>query len=895
MSFDHQHRGSSIPGLLSPQHDRRVSDLAQRAQQYDVVGQAPYQAISDPFRVAASQQQQLKQVNPLSVGTVIHALPHFNWYKVQMGNGAGWISACHLRNDTAHVPLAPQAGGAIPPGSSVLVHLAPGSTTGIILGVIPFLIDAANDAVLPGWLSQRGATGFQRERAHQFLLTGLGRQGILNFSSQSPLDSTAFEWSRITDTGLAILLDSFQVFMRVNEACGLFLNLWDSHCRLAGVQLDIHSFFHELEARLDEGETRLVERVAIYPWEAMGALNPGEIAAAAFSAQESQYGGIRGTQDLPEGSEGRQGIFRVQRHDGYLGQGGLRTVSIPGEDLDLGVLEESIGLDGSYALRSAKSLVIGKRVSIPIAREIVRPEDGGGDDRRAGNYAFSGIGETPHRVGEPFLTGEVLSMRRVAAIQDYLTYLYNWKAQHPFHYHQGDYSLADEGEDTVFTAVQDSIDFGELSSRSFLSDPDPIPVEVDHRYGAVPFFQRESADVWHEDGSRTIDDGYGARITLSGGKIRIESAGDIEFVSGSRILLIGREVVAKAAGSIDITCNEDLRLKSEHNLQAHSAGGILLEARGEDVVHNYHNLIGTDVVSAGIVLKSAGQTGILARDIYLRSGINGSGDITLDGGEEKENALNLHFERVNAFTISGMDLWCAPVPGEVELSHRFSNEGVLLGGPVAIDGDLAIVREGDLRVAGDIDALGDISAGERLASKDGGEVDEIDGQFASNLEVELLEDEVAFDEHRTSGDASQVRLVDEVWYGEFSLGNQQVLEDLGFSFRDDDQGLQYRTTGLIFTEPRWQQMVRLGGGSGGEQFVENPVVYQGRELYPWPGRRLWIDGPGEIVEGYLQLESLSLFDASEGKAFPRLSLDYENPGIADWLAVPMFGSFLIVP
>src|SRR5207244_2245705 len=76
----------------------------------------------------------------------------------------------------------------------------------------------------------------------------------------------------------------------------------------------------------------------------------------------------------------QQPFFRYQEYGGYLGQAHTRSVAIPPEGGEVnrfsdktaipGVFREVIGLDGTYALESAKRIVLAKRSLIPIPKRV---------------------------------------------------------------------------------------------------------------------------------------------------------------------------------------------------------------------------------------------------------------------------------------------------------------------------------------------------------------------------------------------------------------------------------------------------------------------------------------------------------------------------------------------
>src|ERR1051326_4114607 len=97
------------------------------------------------------------------------------------------------------------------------------------------------------------------------------------------------EWSKVSDTGIAIMLDSEQAFLRVHEMCGLFLSLYDAYCKVCGINLDVESAIHGEYARADEGEARHFRGIATYPWEALGLYAPGQNYTSTYSDTDIQY------------------------------------------------------------------------------------------------------------------------------------------------------------------------------------------------------------------------------------------------------------------------------------------------------------------------------------------------------------------------------------------------------------------------------------------------------------------------------------------------------------------------------------------------------------------------------------------------------------------------------
>ena len=54
-------------------------------------------------------------------------------------------------------------------------------------------------------------------------------------------------------------------------------------------------------------------------------------------------------------------------------------------------------------------------------------------------------------------------------------------------------------------------------------------------------------------------------------------------------------------------------------------------------------------------------------------------------------------------------------------------------------------------------------------------------------------------------------------------------------------------------------------------------MYQGEELYPWPGKLNWVD-----EKSLLQYSELVLFETDKAKSREENKEDYEEPKFKDW-------------
>ena len=80
---------------------------------------------------------------------------------------------------------------------------------------------------------------------------------------------------------------------------------------------------------------------------------------------------------------------------------------------------------------------------------------------------------------------------------------------------------------------------------------------------------------------------------------------------------------------------------------------------------------------------------------------------------------------------------------------------------------------------------------------------------------------------------------------------------------------EYQASGYTLYESRWQQRVRMFGGSS-ENWTENPVVYREEPTYPYPGKDIWTEG-----EGFKEVDLL--FYSVHNGPDPSIE-DKKNPG-----------------
>jgi hypothetical protein len=224
---------------------------------------------SDAHLNAATQTNPIATDSPLRVGKVLLAFPYIHCYKIQISGRQGTTVATSLFRGSAN-PIGVRAADVIPPNSNVLVWYPNSSTLAYIIAVIPSptLSDDFNAAEM---LQQGGNSGVKKVEAYRNIpKTTTSAHNWVAQSCGRPMDGTIGEYARMSETGIGLLIDSFQAYLRVNEACGLWLNYFDSFAKLAALSLQIQSYCEHVFQQYDEGELFSMRGYATYPWEAGG-------------------------------------------------------------------------------------------------------------------------------------------------------------------------------------------------------------------------------------------------------------------------------------------------------------------------------------------------------------------------------------------------------------------------------------------------------------------------------------------------------------------------------------------------------------------------------------------------------------------------------------------------
>jgi len=896
--------------------------------------------VSDPKNNAASYTTPLNSDSPLRVGRVLLALPYVHCYKVQLTGRQGTCIATAASNHSRN-PLGVRSGEVIPPNSNVLIWKPDTAELAYILAILPSPV-MHDDFNASDHIQQGGNSGVKKVEAYRNIPKSTAMaHGWVSQSCGRPMDGTIGEYVRMSETGIGLLIDSFQTYLRVNEACGLWLNYFDNYTKLAGLSLNIMSYCTHNIQQYDEGENLALVGHATYPWEATGMYAPQVRFTKTNSPEDVQL-----DREFPFGTEEVQDqsqtpIYRLTDYTGYLGQGFNRTLMKPAKDSgkrlmtdaetdkDVGLFQELIALDGSYSVRSAKQILLAKYPLIPNPRRKRLAEDAKGDDlldrKGKGEYKFSGTyGEGPdHKVRDwkdqdvsflfKFPPAELKNILRPAGIMDLLTHHYNWKSTHPFSYHKRDYDYPEEGDNnSPLTEVR----FYRGTMSNAYVEIRPRVMKIDDRYGNVNYYNTAAFITIAEDGSIVLGDGYGSQLLMGGGQIRLEAGGDIMLMSGARVVTLAKEAIIRAKGSVDISSNEnDVRIKAEKNMQLlagnSGSGGMLLESKGQGSIQGYGGLIGEDVMASGITLLSrGGSVNAMSKTAYIRTGVDegdpeGSGDLVIDCANGRSRVV-CYGAAFDFFCSEGLGIWHSPVgQGATQMtsSHYFGPSFSKVHGPTVMDRDVCIVQNGNLGVAGSVYGKKNIFCLKEMACHPAILGDSEEDKFIRDVNNFIDEYEVFSENATDAGNPIFSGYYPNYVWMTGQPGNSGLLGDeIGFSYRDrpvpddecdkekepEDQAIKeavygYNYKKFFLLETRWQQLGRMGMlQSGGETWSENVVQYQGEDLYPWPGKRNWACNRYPTFIGYNDEDKFKLFGTSAARSREDNKEDYEEPSFSDW-------------
>lgn len=528
-------------------------------------------------------------------------------------------------------------------------------------------------------------------------------------------------------------------------------------------------------------------------------------------------------------SDAPAGRFTVEGSAGPAAQ----ALAVPVNDRDgpaqPGLYEEHVTLTGAFHQRVARRWLVTKRMSIPTPRPVRRPEDPAGDSPESG-YGASGMagGTDVHKVAGAVEAPDGAGNMAVL-LPDVIAYSFNWENLHPFHYHEEDWEVADEGEAGSDAVNQRVPDYADLAVQQFLDTPEPIYLDVDHRYKLTPYYETESGIALLDDGSVVIYDGWGSEIRMGGGNIEFRASGDVGLHPGRNLVAwAGHDVNVKAHDTIDASAvNGDVFLRSQYKFHAVAGvggcGGFLFESQADCPAYSFAGLAGSDTVSSGFtVLCKDSAFVVVAQDVAI--------SIHEDAPDESRIFLDAGAER-HAYTRSKMFVNHIGTDGSVVHLFAAGQPNEFAGTYTLIGSALSVV--GGAYVSGCLAVQDWVQAGTHFASNEAqtyyGRV-----QYA------------AFDPASQEADITTRMSAIAGYSAAFDTQDPYPpgVDDAEFTHRSTTQ---YRTADFTFWESRWQ---RLGIAQSLWAWTETPVVgtVSGQTTYAHPGVRWTQSGSYASVE-----------------------------------------------
>jgi hypothetical protein len=820
---------------------------------------------------ADSAGQKLHQGHRLAAGVqlfygrVVDIMPVAGWYKINPEISLPTLPCC-LATDTARGPVGARAIHTLPPGTQVIFAWRVDEPAyGRIIATLPDL-NADPSAVFGDMISMQSA-GVDPTLA--LLLSLPGFSGLMDWSSGGARDTHGHgEAGYISETGVRMLVDSYMAILAANEHTGLWAFRDDDLVRLAGENLQIRSGCGEEEHWNDEGEIVKITTSSPYFWERLGAWNISMPTATVGTPDPAT-----GIQAIEPVFPDQQPFNRRQDYEGYLGQGGRRSVCLqpmiqPGtlnrfQDLNVypGVFQEQIGLHGGYTLASALRVLLTKQINLPTPKQIRRPEDTNGDNRS--NYkAARTQGSGPVYPINANLTdpnSDGYGSNAILGSYDRHAYLMGRDGPAAFRAHTLDWFTPETSDSGLISGVhQLPIAYGLLTTSYALPVPSPVTAFVDYTpggYGNVSYTPNSSVFELLDDGGILARDGWNSAIAMKEGNLELAPPGDVVLRPGRNVVVMaGCDVIIRSRRNVDIsTTNGETRIRSGStfmlkaaDIQIFSGLNILLDGR-------------------------LGAVTVWSQDFYVQAGTSIKGGIHLDAGDI--GIVTMHAKTIERFVDQGCyDYFLNS--GSVIAGNSYEKNGVTFYGSLAVGGCVSIIAT--LYVGGGIYS-DDIIAGTATANPGGLVLMMTDTTAATVLTAAT----VSIVSIGTSGNTAWMTDYTNCLYATNGPGNTTLQGNTYFTYRDV---ASYGTTNFAMYESIWQQQARLSGMTSGLTMWTEDAEHG---TYPYPGAGL-ID-----MTGYRTMD-LTIFDATTGQDTATTGSNYVNPTYATFNDQPMNGNYLVI-
>lgn len=849
-----------------------------------------------PFRRGNGRDQrdpfEPKGAPTFAIVTLMDAFAHTGAYQVRPP-GSAPRPARDILSLLPGTPLGCRPIGGYQPKSDVMIMYWPEDDHAYILGAVPQSLSDAS-LILPDSMVLRSCVGQFEDPLHFSVHSG-GKSVAGNFSAGRPADTLPGDSGWINELGVAVWVAKTMACLRGSDSAKIEAFWGDDLLRVVGYNLETFTSGSDRFQFNDGGEFVDVERSSPFAWEAMGVATPTGAAA-------NDVGGKLEAKSVfarYEPKEPDQDIIpRITRLRGYLGEGDREFVSIPNPEIEngieqqihptvhLGVLDIRKSLDGSFSVRSAKEILFEKTLLIPVPKLLRRPDDNKGD-RVDASTSGAGSGYKPAGLNDytmpEFVFGEVAGAGILPAqMYDAHAWFFNKYTIEGLNAHKKDWYLPNEDDLVELNGLLDRgiIDVASINiGHKFLAALPAVGVMIidPRKEHAVRYYRSRSAIKLHEDGSVTIESGYGAQIHLNS-SVFLTAPGDVWAQPGrSFVCWAPFDAILRAGNCADISAAKgDVRIKADRNLQMLSGnsgtGGTLIEcrstglSRADDFASD-----GARVNGHGITLKSLKSsihTFATETHVGMSPGVTGSmtvdaglGQLFLRGVSIKQRARTLL-----SMTVKPSDT--QPDAGVFALNVN----GSILTGPLVLGNYLDLapgkVAPGTLFCAGTIICTGGARFDKNVVTN------EFFGQRADSNFVSTLSEDIVFErtpdelkENLTKQQAAVLKdlnSLEKTVSADGAPGNTNFPKSIGFSFRNSTEDLLLDSTFVIY-ESRWQQLFRAGGV--GTKWVEPEVESpNGQPTLPHPGQDAW------ATRKSFATVNMKHFDMTTGRAKDRTTI-----------------------
>lgn len=827
----------------------------------------------DPFGTFVQNTSTTNSSCRVTSGTVVDTLANYGWYSVQLDDSS--YIACELLSDTSNGLVGVRHIGGLSSGTRVIVILSGNLDTGFIVGSYQgYGVGLTKE--IHDFISQASTQSPAVENFREYYRDIL--PGLFKFSRRSAIDETTIgEWGKIAETGVGIFTDPFMAFLRADENAGFWAFWHDQLVRMHGHNLQIRSPGLDIYSFDDEDELSVVTGYSPYLWESLGFSKPGPVCSKNDASVSQLSSPEKANFDLI--TKGQIPFHRLKRFDGFLGQGFKQQLRIPPNTdnrvvyslptpvISPAVWEEHLALDGNYHMLSAQGIMLAHVPPFATHNQVKLPEDQTGDTKLTG-YAPAGLGPDGQSVQkiDTGPQGDVLTPGTGPALlaDDNLAYGMNWRSAHPFYYHNKDWAASASPIKEIPQG------YGNLTNDHYLPKPTPVNLKVDHRQEA-DYHPTLSFVSILRDGTVVIAGPAGEEIRMGGGSIEISCPGDIQLRPGrSLVNLSGRDTVIRARNSVEVSSTqEDVRIKSERHMQLLAGnsgyGGMLIENKSTGVEQDFSK-IGSEVISNGVIIKSASQFSAVAAGVYIRAGITETspGVITLDATAGKGSVVTLARDIANFATDTVVDYFGQP--GKTKGANVYTlNSTVISGGIRNIKGDC--VFAGSALANGDVYVIN----GNVYAEFADGSLVGFDEKAKKILEKNYEASKTLNKEIKDTGVKAYKQVFTDFLYAEKRIGNPKVLKTSGFSFRSTEQ---CRVSKFVLYESRWAQRARANGEQT-NNWTEKPVKANENRTYPYPGEEAWLG------YNYTKINSTLYTNPGSGYGPIPAGPDYENVDVSD--------------